>query len=280
MPTPWVWEIFHCIFLVFNGDVHKTEHLKCLTFNKQTIHREGSFFNTNKEQGRSQEPDHLFFYSSHNTKYRTMVNKGDCYPHLLLAAMCFQPGYFFGCFIRVTSTKKRISERKKIWATNNFPPPLRVAVFYTMILSEVLKITTTLVLEQITSEERAQVERRKIIGSNSFETTWTMCFRIPIYTSRGGRRKGKVFLLKQCQQTGPWCSHTLFSHYCLPPSVGQKWHFAGLFPRKQVSSFQGYLPEHSGSCYVKVFELLSLSISWRGTGTCSCKTRRIQLKRI
>lgn len=108
-----------------------------------------------------------------------------------------------------------------------------MAVFYTMILFEVLKITTTLVLEQITSEERAQVERRKIIGSNSFETTWTMCFRIPIYTSRGGRRKGKVFLLKQCQQTGPRCSHTLFSHYRLPPSVGQKWHFAGLFPRKQ-----------------------------------------------
>lgn len=107
-----------------------------------------------------------------------------------------------------------------------------------MIVSEVLNITTTSVLEQISSKERAQVERRKIIGSNSFETTWTTCFHILIYTWRG-RRKGKVFLLKQCQQTGPWCSHTLFSYYCLPLSVGQKWHFAGLIPRKKLPPSRG-----------------------------------------
>jgi len=39
-----------------------------------------------------------------------------------------------------------------------------------MIISEVLNIATS-VLEQIASEEGAQVERSKIIGSNSFETT-------------------------------------------------------------------------------------------------------------
>lgn len=185
---------------------------------------------------------------------------------------------FFCFFISYLHQEKGLC-CSDFFLSNNFPPPLRVAVFYTMIVSEVLNIKTTSVLEQIPSKERAQVERRKIIGSNSFETTWTTCLHILIYTWRG-RRKGKVFLLKQCQQTGPWCSHTLFSYYCLPLSVGQKWHFAGLIPRKKVSSFQGYLPEHSGICYMKVFELLFLSISQRGTGTCSCKTGRIQLKRI
>ena len=108
MPTPWVWRIFHCIFLVFKWDLHKTEHLRRPTFNKKTIYREGSFSNTNKEQ----EPEHFFFYGSNNTKCRTTVNKGDCYPHSLLAATSFQAGYFFCFFIRVTFAKKRVSEKK------------------------------------------------------------------------------------------------------------------------------------------------------------------------
>lgn len=99
----------------------------------------------------------------------------------------------FCSLIRVTFNKKGPWKRKNIWETTILPPPLRVAVFYTTIASQVLNVATTSVSEQITSEERTQVERRKI----SFEATWTMWFCILIYTWKGRRRKTKVFLLKQ-----------------------------------------------------------------------------------
>lgn len=184
MPTPQVWEIFHCNFLVFKVDYHKTEHLRCLTFDKKTIYRGFSFFNTNKEQGRSHEPDNSFFYWSHNTKSKTMMNKHKCYPHPLLDATCFQPGYFFLHLNQSYLQQKRTSRKKK-YLNNNYPSSsLRVAVFYPMIASQVLNVAITCVLEQISSEERAQVERRKI----SFEGTWTLWYCTLIYTWRGRRR--------------------------------------------------------------------------------------------
>lgn len=112
MPAPWVWEIFHCSFLAFKGDLCKAEQPRCTTFNRDHI-RKVFVLNTMKEQDRSQEPDH-FLCRSHNTKCRTMGNKGDCYPHSLLDAICSQPGYFFCFFIRATFTKKEVSEKKNI----------------------------------------------------------------------------------------------------------------------------------------------------------------------
>lgn len=98
--------------------------------------------------------------------------------------------WLFCLLLNQLPSPRKWSLKQEIWATDNFAPPLRVAVFYTMTIPEVLSITTPSVLEQVISEERAQVERREIIGSNIFETTWTACFHILIYTWGGGRREG------------------------------------------------------------------------------------------
>lgn len=99
---------------------------------------------------------------------------------------------FFLLLNQSPSTKKGLQKKKNL--SNNYPSSsLRVAVFYTTIASQVLDVAITSVSEQITSEEKAQVERRNI----SFEATWTIWFYILIYTWRGRGRKTKVFILKQ-----------------------------------------------------------------------------------
>lgn len=107
--------------------------------------------------------------------------------------------------------------------------------------------------EWTTSEERAQVEKRKSAGRNSFEITWTTSLHSLVYTQEGGR-KGEVFLLEQCQQTGSWHRQALFHSTASLWVLGKK-AFCRVTPRKQTSSFQGCLlsawegtPQPSLSC--------------------------------
>lgn len=67
------------------------------------------------------------------------------------------------CFLISYLQQKRTSKRKKNLSNNYLSSSLRVAVFYPTIASQVLNVAITSVSEQINSEERAQVERRKLV---------------------------------------------------------------------------------------------------------------------
>lgn len=90
-----------------------------------------------------------------------------------------------------------------------------------------------------------------------------MCFHILIYTGRVRRKeKFENSVNKQVLGAALVSSYTTASLQVLGKN--------GIsILRKQAASFQRYLPDHSGSCHMNVFELLF-----------SCKTRRIQLKKI